>query len=120
MTDSGYWALFADPIASKGRELSVALAPTVEWTGVYGPLHATCDALKLREDEVLAIFVLFYGVFACTPLPWIRDPFWRKAYGTSMGLFIGFYGFGVCFWNVVIYVMTGWSLMRFLPSRIAG
>ena len=67
----------------------------------------------------MAIFCLFYGVFVCMPLPWIRDPFWRKSYGTIMGLFIGFYGFGVCFWNIVIYVLVGWVLMRFLPSKIA-
>lgn len=47
----------------------------------------------------------------------LRDPFQRKWYSTSLGLFLGFYLLGIGYFIVIAQIVFAYLAMRFMPTR---
>ena len=55
----------------------------------------------------------------CLPLNFIENSFWRKFYSSTCGFAISFYFHGTGMLFYVVYILTTYLWMKFLPRRAA-
>ena len=75
---------------------------------IYMPVERLSETINRPTYEVITIVSCFITFLVCLPMPWFRDPTFRKTYSLFWGILLSFYTYGVSFLLNNAFVMIAY------------